>query len=116
MRSHVVFLLAGLLTAPGLAAGQPDDPAVMEAQEAVLLGQRVHAIREAIQHPDTPGALQAITELGHDQRYYVMVRGWLAWQLQGDMSIADASKGQTPAAVEARIRFLQRAIRAIDLE
>ena len=116
MRSHIVFLLAGLLVVPGLAAGQPDDPAVMEAQEAVLLGQRVQAIREAIQHPDSPGALQAVTELGHDQRYYVMVRGWLAWQLRGDMSIADASKGQTPAAVEVRIRFLQQAIRAIDLE
>jgi hypothetical protein len=115
MRSHVICLLAGLLTVQA-AAGQPDVPGMMEAQEAVLLGQRVQAIREAMQHPDSPGALQAITNLGHDQRYYVMVRGWLAWQLQGDMSIAAASKGQTPAAVEARIRFLQQAIRAIDLE
>jgi len=115
MRSHVVFLLAGLLTAPGLTVGQPDVP-MEEEQQAVLLGQRVQAIREAIQHPDSPGALQAVTDLGHDQRYYVMVRGWLAWQLRGDMSIAAASKGQMPVAVEARIRFLQQAIRAIDLE
>ena len=97
-------------------AGQSDVPGIMEQQEALLLGQRVQAIREAIQHPDTPGALQAITDLGHDQRYYVMVRGWLAWQLRGDMSIAAASKGQTLAAIEARTRFLQQAIRAIDLE
>ena len=100
----------------GNAAGQPDAPGMMDEQEAMLLGRRVQAVREAIQHPDTPGALQTITDLGHDQRYYVMVRGWLSWQLQGDMSIADASKGQTPAAVEARIRFLQEVIRAIDLE
>ena len=89
---------------------------MMETQETVLLGQRVQAIREAMQHPDSPGALQAITNLGHDQRYYVMVRGWLAWQLQGDMSIADASKGQAPAAVTERIRFIKQAIQAIDLE
>ena len=93
-----------------------DVPGIVDDHEVLLLGRRVQAVREAIQHPDTPHALQAITDLGHDQRYYVMVRGWLALQLQGDMSIAAASKGSAPAAVDARIRFLQQAIRAIDLE
>jgi hypothetical protein len=45
-----------------------------------------------------------------------MVRGWLAYQLQADRSIAAASRGQVPEQVTARIRFLEQAIRAIDLE
>jgi hypothetical protein len=84
--------------------------------EALELGYRVSAINEALQNPGAPGALQAITDLGHDQRYYVMVRGWLMYQLQGDMSILQASQGQVPEAIRVRIDFIQQAIRAIDLE
>lgn len=89
---------------------------LLEDQAAMQLGRRVAAVRKAIQYPDAPRSLEAITDLGHDQRYYVMVRGWLAFQLQGDMSIVEASRGQVPEHVSARIRFLNRAIRAIDLE
>jgi len=89
---------------------------MVENQDAILLGRRVQAVREAIQHPDAPHSLEAITDLGHDQRYYIMVRGWLAFQLQGDMSIVEASRGRVPEYVSTRIRFLNRAIRAIDLE
>ena len=112
-----LFVLHLLIGAPRLLAadqlnkfGETDDQAALE------LGRRVQAVREAIQHPEAPDALQAITDLGHDQRYYVMVRGWLLYQRQGDMSIADASRGQTPGHIRTRIRFLDRAIRAIDLE
>jgi hypothetical protein len=92
------------------ASGENDD------QAALQLGRRVEAVREAIQHPEAPDALVAIIELGRDQRYYVMVRGWLAWQLQGDLSIASASHGQSPDNISARIKLLTMAIRAIDLE
>jgi hypothetical protein len=84
--------------------------------EAIELGYRVSAINAALQNPVAPGSMQAITDLGHDQRYYVMVRGWLMYQLQGDMSILQASQGQAQAAIRARIEFIQQAIRAIDLE
>ena len=84
--------------------------------EAIELGYRVAAINEALQNPAAPGALQAITDLGHDQRYYVMVRGWLMYQLQGDMSILQASQGQAQDAIRARVDFIQQAIRTIDLE
>ncbi len=45
-----------------------------------------------------------------------MVRGWLAMQLRGDMSIVQARNGDVSPQVAARIVFLQKAIRAIDLE
>ena len=84
--------------------------------EATQLGYRVAAINAALQNPAAPGAMQAITDLGHDQRYYVMVRGWLMYQLQGDMSILEARQEQTPDTIRARVDFIQQAIRAIDLE
>lgn len=84
--------------------------------EATELGYRVSAINAALEHPEAPGAMQAITDLGHDQRYYVMVRGWLMYQLQGDMSILQASQGQAQENIRARVDFIRQAIRAIDLE
>ena len=42
--------------------------------------------------------------------------GWLSQQLRGDLSIRDASAERTPDLIEERIEFLERAIRAIDLE
>ena len=123
MRHRGAYLLAGLLALPLLigaprllAADRLHEPVEMEDRDALELGYRVQAVREAIQHPEAPHALEAITDLGHDQRYYVMVRGWLVYQRQGDMSIAAASRGQAPKHIRARIRFLDRAIRAIDLE
>jgi hypothetical protein len=67
-------------------------------------------------NPDGLESLKAVTELGTDSRYYVMVRGWLVQQLAGDESIAEAADGKPSGAVAARIRFLRKAIRAIDLE
>jgi len=80
------------------------------------LGHKVLAVREAIQNPGAPNALQAVTDLGRDQRYYVMVRGWLSYRLAGDRSILDGTRAQVPDEVRERIHFLEKAIRAIDLE
>lgn len=92
------------------AASQADDQTAME------LGHKVLAVREAIQNPGAPNALQAVTDLGRDQRYYVMVRGWLSYRLAGDRSILDGTRAQAPDEVRERIHFLEKAIRAIDLE
>lgn len=80
------------------------------------LGRKVLAVSEAIQTPGAENAMQAITDLGHDQRYYVMVRGWLSWQLESDRSILSAAGEETPDEVRERIEFLEQAIRTIDLE
>lgn len=116
----VVRMLIAVLFTPGAVINgsfQPAHAASMSADQTVLeLGHKVLAVRQAIQNPGGPNAMKAITDLGRDQRYYVMVRGWLSYQLEGDMSILDAAKEQTPDAVKERIDFLNRAIRAIDLE
>lgn len=83
---------------------------------AMELGRKVLAVRQALQSPGEANAMQAVTDLGHDQRYYVMVRGWLTFQLEGDRSILAAAGEQAPHEVRERIIFLEKAIRAIDLE
>jgi hypothetical protein len=91
-------------------------PISKEDQAALELGRKVLAVRKAIQNPKAPNAMKAVTDLGLDQRNYVMVRGWLSYQLQGNMSILDTTKDRTPDKVKERISFLKKAIRAIDLE
>jgi hypothetical protein len=88
----------------------PTDP------HALWLGRNVLAIADAIRHPESPDAMAAVLALGHDSRYYVMVRGWLAMQLTADMSILEAGQDDVSPLVVARIAFLRDAIRAIDLE
>ena len=107
LRSCTMVSLMLLVTAAGRVTAMTDT-------EAMGLGYRVAAVRAAIQDPAAHGAMQAITGLGQDQRYYVMVRGWLMYQLQGDRSLLEANPGQS--AVQARVDFLEQAIRAIDLE
>ena len=111
----VLFLVLAEVT-PLMAAEQISASGENNDQAALQLGRRVEAVREALQHPEAADALAAIIELGRDQRYYVMVRGWLAWQLQGDQSIASASHDQPPDNISARIMLINKAIRAIDLE
>lgn len=104
-----------LLLPPLWSAADPGelDPADREALE---LGRRVLAVQAALADPEAPDALAAISALGLDSRHYTMVRGWLMQQLLGDLSIAEANPGDIPPRIEQRIEFLQRAIRAIDLE
>lgn len=111
----VLFLVLAAVT-PLMAAEQISASGESGDQAALQLGRHVEAVRDALQHPEAPDALAAIIELGRDQRYYVMVRGWLAWQLQGDLSIAAASHDQPPDNISVRIQLLNEAIRAIDLE
>ena len=111
----VLFLMLVAVTRL-MAAEQVSVSAENNDLAALQLGRRVEAVREAIQHPEAPDALAAIIDLGRDQRYYVMVRGWLAWQLQGDQSIASASHDQQLDNISVRIKLLNKAIRAIDLE
>jgi hypothetical protein len=96
---------------------RPQSGQISEEDQAALdLGRKVLAVKEALRNPGTPNALQAVTDVGLDQRYYTMVRGWLAYQLQGDMSILDASREGAPEVIRERVEFLKAAIRAIDLE
>ncbi len=109
-------LLISVLLLPAIAVGAAACGPVTDAQTARDLGRKVLAIDQAIRNPGAPGSMQAILDLGLDQRYYTMVRGWLSYQLQGDISILNASQEKIPAALRARIHFLEQAIRAIDLE
>ena len=96
---------------------RPQSGQISEEDQAALdLGRKVLAVKEALRNPGTPNALQAVTDVGLDQRYYTMVRGWLAYQLQGDMSILDAGREGAPEGIRERVEFLKAAIRAIDLE
>ena len=97
---------------PGAAAAASGE----EDEAALALGRSVLAVRLAIENPQTPGALDAVRALGTDSRHYVMVRGWLSEQLRADRSIRDASREKTPRNIMDRIAFLEKAIRAIDLE
>lgn len=106
----MAFIVVGLLSGTATTAAELTEAAATE------LGYKVAAINAALRNPAAPGALEAITSLGHDQRYYVMVRGWLTYQLQGDLSILQATQGQQQPAIRARIDFIQQAIRALDLE
>jgi len=116
--ASIAFACALLLPAIGVTGGsrlEPVDPSRAD-EHALWLGQRVLAIAAAMRNPDAPGAMEAVLELGLDSRYYVMVRGWLAEQLRGDMSILQARNGDVSPQIAARIAFLEKAIRAIDLE
>lgn len=83
---------------------------------AIELGRKVLAMMETIRNPEAANAMQTVTDLGQDQRYYVMVRGWLQYQLDGDKSILGAAGVQARSDVKKRVRFLENAIRAIDLD
>jgi hypothetical protein len=118
-------LLAALLlaTASTLTANPPPPPKHPtpsdqpdQSAEALALGRQILAIHHALDHPELPASLKTITDLGTDSRHYAMVRGWLSQLLSGDESIASASKDNTPPRITARIAFLKKAIRAIDLE
>jgi hypothetical protein len=116
-RPAVYTLPAALLFAIISSTGSLAHADTMTGDHAAMeLGRKVLAVRQALQSPGEASAMQAVTDLGHDQRYYVMVRGWLTFQLEGDRSILAAAGEQAPHEVRERIIFLEKAIRAIDLE
>lgn len=109
-----VAALATIAVAVQAFGAQPEVVGVDE--HALELGRKVIAVREAIRDPSAPGAMDAVADLGLDSRYYVLTRGWLSMQLEGDRSIANAQGQDVSTNIQERIEFLQRAIRAIDLE
>ena len=116
--ASIAFAFALLLPAIGVSGGsrlEPVDPSRAD-EHALWLGRRVLAIASAIRNPHAPDAIEAVLELWLDSRYYVMVRGWLVMQLRGDMSIVRARNGEVSPQIAARIAFMEKAIRAIDLE
>ncbi len=81
------------------------------------IGRAVLAIQKAIANPDDPGSLAAVRELGLITAHYPMVRGWLVQELSGAESIRSVQKPDAKiSAIDAKIAFLKKAIRAIDLE
>ena len=107
--AYLIAIFATTVLGKELSADDLDD-------DARDLGKKVLAVQQAISDPTGRGAMEAVIELGLDSRYYVMVRGWLSMQLEGDMSIANAQGQSVSSKIEERIAFLKRAIRAIDLE
>ncbi len=92
-------------------------PCSADEEDASKIGRAVLAIQKAIANPDDPASLKAVTELGLITAYYPMVRGWLVQELRGAESIKSAQKPDAKnPAIDARIAFLKKAIRAIDLE
>jgi hypothetical protein len=120
----VVFLVtvgsAGMRAAPTGETGKATAPAAAslsdEDKAALELGRGVLAIQRVLKNPTAPDAMNVVTHLGHDSRYYVMIRGWLTYQLSGDQSIINASRGNPPKLIADRAAFLQKAIRYLDLE
>lgn len=104
-----------LLLAPLAALADPMELSI-DDQLALDLGRRIMGATAALENPQAPAAMEAILSLGRDSRYHTMMRGWLTQLLVGDLSIAEASGDQVPPKIQERIDFLQRAIRAIDLE
>jgi len=113
---HPIALVFAAWAALGSGAPAASADPCSDDQTALELGRKVLAVQQALANPSGPKAMKAVTELGHDQRYYVMVRGWLAYQLAGDRSILEAGNAPEQDEVEARIDFVEKAIRAIDLE
>ena len=84
--------------------------------EAQRLGQQILDIKKALTEPASDEALASIVELGTDSRYYTLVRGWLAYELEGLLSILAASEPESRPDIALRAAFITQAIRAIDLE
>jgi len=86
-------------------------------EEAKQLGLRIVAVQHALNNPAEPQSMQAVVDLGHDSRYYLMMRGWLTQQLQADSSILQQYRNSPPPGlIVERAHFVRRAIRMIDLE
>ena len=102
-----MFAVAGM---PGHAGESGHDAVACE------LGTAVIEVANAIGDPTKEGAMEAITTLGTDSRYYLMVRGWLVQQIAADRSILATGSGASRDDLETRVAQLQRAVRLIDLE
>ena len=95
----------------------PQSQSHLGQTEACRVGEAVLAISRTLDDPTQEGALAAVTDLGHETRYYILVRGWLVQELAGCEGIESVGKPEVMRPeLEAKIAFLKRAIRVIDLE
>lgn len=89
-------------------------------EEAMVLGRQVLAVKQALENPEAPESMAAVTALGQDSRYYVMVRGWVVQHIQMAESFRGTSEyKQSPdrqLEVEKKISAYQKLLRMIDLE
>lgn len=123
-RASIITLTFALVAAVACGAAEDEpaarpavaQPSAEQTRELLRVGRGVAAIQEALRNPEAPGSLDAVRTLGLDSRYYTMVRGWLAQELRGLESIRSARGAEADARLEARIRFVEQAVRAIDLE
>ena len=106
----VLLVMFGTSSIPGHAGEGGPDPVACE------IGTAVMEVASAIKDPTRDGAMDAITALGTDSRYYLMVRGWLVQQIAADRSILATGSGASSSDLESRVVQLERAIRLIDLE
>lgn len=89
-------------------------------KQAMELGRKVLKVKEALKNPDKKESFEAIKSLGHDSRYYVLVRGWLTQHIHMTESYKGTSKYKSSKdykkKIDARQLALQKMLRAIDLE
>ncbi len=89
----------------------------LEASEEYQIGVMVKGIQHALKNPKEKGSLETIIKYGLDSRYYMMIRGWVMLELSGIKSQYEATEGESGQQKhKIRINFLEKAIRAIDLE
>ncbi len=106
----IVLVMFVAQVVPVHAGDDSPDPIACE------LGAGVLEVASAISDPSRDGAMDAITTLGTDSRYYLMVRGWLVQQIAADRSILSTGSGASRDDLKNRVAELERAIRLIDLE
>ncbi len=91
-----------------------------EDKHALELGRKIVRIKAALQIPEQQASVDAVTELGLDSRYYVMVRGWILQHINMTQSYLGTTtykeSEQRKSEIDDRIASLQKMLRAIDLE
>ena len=77
----------------------------------------VKEIQYALKYSEEKGSFETIIKYGRDSRYYTMIRGWLSYELSGVRSQYESNKVELiKQKRKLKIDFLEKAIRAIDLE
>jgi hypothetical protein len=112
MKSLTIALFA-LLALAGFARAEEKE----EPSEEYRIGAMVKAVAAALKAPEKPASLETIAEYGTLTDHYVMIRGWLVQELKGVESQLEATRDpRKKQPFEAKVRFLRKAIRRIDLE
>jgi len=85
--------------------------------EEFQIGVMVKRIQAALKAPERPASLKTIVKYGHDSRYYVMIRGWLAEELRAvESQLPGTRDAKRKQRFLAKQKLLKAAIRRIDLE